>query len=171
MSHNVYQQLTCSSTCPPHSLRLGNHAVLLLPARLRLLVLTVGLDHSATMLGSQFIQDVLEEWARLQESVLVARQALAGLRLSRWQLMRLLATQIWRELSPTSALVLVGVAALLAWTMSKTFGRASKSPVEEMGIPLIKKSIFDKVDFREMMEDNAKRVRIPSPLPRHLKQK
>ncbi|KAL2132704.1 hypothetical protein VTI74DRAFT_3467 [Chaetomium olivicolor] len=108
------------------------------------------------MLGSQLIQSVVEEWSRLQESYLVIRQTVAALRLSRWQLMRLLAAQIWRDMTPFAAIILVALSVSVAWSVSRIFRFFARSPLDDLGMPLVGGSWGGKLDFRQMMEDNAK---------------
>lgn len=116
-----------------------------------------------TMVGSQLLQGVDDECARLQESYFVIRQSVAGLRLSRWHLTRLLAAQIWRDLPPVTATVLVGTAVfVLAWAVSKLFFTSYGPSLEGLGIPLMGQSEGGKMDFRQMMENNAKKVQFLS---------
>ncbi|KAK5633752.1 hypothetical protein RRF57_009467 [Xylaria bambusicola] len=104
---------------------------------------------------SELIEAVKEEILRIQESYLVITQTFAGLRLSRWQLTRLLAAQIWRELSPIAALIVVLLIVVLPlWVLSMFFRRKS---LQKLGIPLLGKSKGRKMDFLQMMEDAAKK--------------
>lgn len=111
------------------------------------------------MLGSLLFQGVVDECARLHESYLVIRQSVAGIRLSRWQFMRLLAAQMWRGLPPGTATVLVATAVLvLAWAASRLFLHPRGPSLESLGIPLVAQSRVGKPDFRQMMQDCGKRV-------------
>lgn len=106
---------------------------------------------------SEIIEAVKEEVLRIQESYMVITQTFAGLRLSRWQLTRLLASQIWRELSPTTAaFVVLLIVVLPLWILSSLLGR--KKSAQSLGIPLLGKSKGRKMDFLQMMEDAAEKV-------------
>ncbi|KAI1193514.1 cytochrome P450 oxidoreductase GliF [Nemania serpens] len=105
---------------------------------------------------SEIIEAVKEEVLRIQESYMVITQTFAGLRLSRWQLTRLLASQIWRELSPTTAaFVVLLIVVLPLWILSSLLGR--KKSAQSLGIPLLGKSKGRKMDFLQMMEDAAEK--------------
>ncbi|KAH6650457.1 hypothetical protein F5144DRAFT_46442 [Chaetomium tenue] len=111
------------------------------------------------MIVPQLIQGVLDEIARIQESYAVIRLSVAGIRLSRWQLARLVIAQIWREMSMVGACVLIGaVVSVLGWITSKLFFRPSTPSLEGLGIPLLGKSRAGKFDFRQMMRDCAQQL-------------
>ncbi len=111
------------------------------------------------MFGSQLLQGALDEYGRFQESYLVIRQSFAGIRLSRWELTRLLAAQMWRGLPPVAATILVSAAVfVLVWTVSKLFFHPYGPSLEGLGIPLMGQSKGGKMDFGQMMRENAKRV-------------
>ncbi|KAI0402029.1 cytochrome P450 oxidoreductase GliF [Xylaria palmicola] len=104
---------------------------------------------------SQLIEAVQDEIIRIQESYMVITQSFAGLRLSRWQLARLLVAQIWRELPPVAAAIAVILIIVLpVWIISRCLGRKS---LESLGIPLLGKSSGRKMDFLQMMEDAAEK--------------
>ncbi|KAK5996286.1 Cytochrome P450 monooxygenase CYP1 [Cladobotryum mycophilum] len=107
------------------------------------------------MIGSEIIETLQEEYIRLQESYQVVKYSFAGLRLTRWQLTKLLLAQIWRE-SPNVAIGLGVVATLLfAWIISALFFR--QRSLASLGIPFVGKSKGRKMDFQQMMEEAAKK--------------
>lgn len=109
------------------------------------------------MIGFQFIQDMQSEYIRLQENYLVIKQTFAGLRLTKWQIARLIVAQILRDTSPR---MLIGISIALAlffiWVTRMVFF-PSRS-LKRLGIPLVGKSKGNKMDFRKMLEDAAIKV-------------
>ncbi|GJD05339.1 cytochrome P450 oxidoreductase GliF [Colletotrichum higginsianum] len=92
--------------------------------------------------------------AEILEHYQVIRQTFAPLRLSRWQLMRLLASQLWREASPVAKTV--GVAAVLLLLVSIVAWMTRPPSLRRLGIPPAIKSKSGRLDFKEVLEDTAK---------------
>lgn len=98
-----------------------------------------------------------ESWARTAENVGIMRATLASIRLTRWQLVKLVLAQLWRDAGLVSRvfslLLAVVVTAVLLdrWTRPKS--------LKFLGIPIGGSSSGSKMDFQTMLEDCQSRVR------------
>ena len=106
------------------------------------------------------VDGVLEAiWAPFQdaaESILIIRQTLRPLRLTKWQMAKLLGGQVLREVSPT-ILFLVGVAvSFLGYSLWRLLFR--KKPEDQLGLPVVGGSKGHKRDFKEVIEEGARKV-------------
>lgn len=109
------------------------------------------------MIGSQKIQELRDFIALIQEHYFVIRQSFAGLRVSQWQLARLLLAQIWRDMPPVVVAIVMFTATMtLGWVFSAIFLRPKS--LQKRGIPLVGKSKGKKMDFGKMLQDAAKKV-------------
>jgi len=95
----------------------------------------------------------------MQEGYWIIKQSFAGIRLTRWQMTKLLATQLWRELPPGALTVIVLAGSLaLAWAVSTIFLRPAQPSLDKLGIPLVGKSKGRKMNFEQLLEESAKKV-------------
>lgn len=99
-------------------------------------------------------------FSELVEQFRVVRQTFKPLRLTRWQLVRLLAAQIWREMTPAAKLSVAAFAILLiGWVV--TWLSRPKS-LERLGLPMVGKSKGRKFDFQQVITEAAKKVCLKS---------
>ncbi|KAK2051502.1 cytochrome P450 oxidoreductase GliF [Colletotrichum caudatum] len=89
------------------------------------------------------------------ESYQVIRQTFAPLRLSRWQLIRLLVAQLCREASPVAKTVVVATALLVLVSIISWLTRPPS--LRRLNIPPAVKSKSGKMDFEEVLEETAKK--------------
>lgn len=94
----------------------------------------------------------------------VIRMGFAGMRLTRWQLTKLLAAQLWREL-PAYMRLLISLSTLLFPIMLLSWALRPKS-LQKLGIPLAAKSKWMSFDFAEVFQRSAEMVS-PDGLPSH----
>lgn len=101
----------------------------------------------------------------LQEHYLVINQTFTGLRVSRGHLARLLLAQIWRDMPPVVAAVMMFMTTMtFAWIFSAIVLRPQS--LQKRGIPLVGKSKGKKMDFGKILEDAVKKVRSSNPAQR-----
>lgn len=94
--------------------------------------------------------------AQFLEHYHVIRQTFAPLRLTRWQLTKLVTAQLWRDVTPLARVLIVAVCLLLPiWLASQSLGPKS---LRKLGIPLASKSKSRKLDFKEVLEGSAAKV-------------
>jgi gliotoxin biosynthesis cytochrome P450 monooxygenase len=95
----------------------------------------------------------------LLEHYHVVRQTFAPLRLTRWQLTKLMAAQLWREASPLAKTVFVTIVTSLLLLVASLFRR--RSSLQRLNLPRAVKSRRSgfglTYDFRQVMEDTAKK--------------
>lgn len=97
-----------------------------------------------------------ESWTRTVENVWIMRATLAPIRLTRWQLVKLILAQLWRDAGLVSRvfsliLAVVVIAVLLdRWTRAKS--------LEALGIPIGGSSSGSKIDFQTMLENCKSKV-------------
>lgn len=116
------------------------------------------------MLGSHYGQKLQQYFFPFLEQYLVIKQSFAGLRLSRWQIARLLLAQVWRDMTVKAAayaacavVLLVGI---IIWTCRLVHARAPKS-IQELGVPLVGQSKGRRMEFRQLIDAAANMVRTP----------
>ncbi|KAI0183713.1 cytochrome P450 oxidoreductase GliF [Xylaria flabelliformis] len=104
---------------------------------------------------SEYIEAFQDEISRIQQTYIIVIQTFSGLRLTRLQLARLLISQIWRELSPSSVFIITLFVLVppLSWIISRLF--SPHKSLQSLGIPLLGKSKGAKMDFVRMMDDAA----------------
>lgn len=95
--------------------------------------------------------------AEIIEHYQVVRQTFAPLRLSRWQLMKLLAAQVWREASSAAKTIIIATSVLLLLSIIARITRPRS--LRRLGIPPAVKSKSGRLNFKQILEDTAKRVR------------
>ena len=98
-----------------------------------------------------------ESWARTLENLGIMRATLAPIRLTRWQLIKLMIAQLWRDAGLVSRIfslisVVVVIAVLLdRWTTPKS--------LQALGIPIGGSSSGSRMDFQTMLENCRSKVR------------
>jgi hypothetical protein len=100
--------------------------------------------------------------AHLWESYVIIKQSFSGLRLTRWQVLRLFVAQAARGTSARLSLFFAlapGIA--LAWILSAVI--YSPPDLAKLGIPLAGKSKGAKLEFGTMLDDATAKVR-PDPI-------
>lgn len=95
-------------------------------------------------------------YEELIEHYNVIRIGFAGMRLTRWQLTKLLAAQIWREL-PEYMRLLISLSILLFPILLLSWALRPKS-LRKLGIPLAAKSKWMSFDFAEVFQRSAEQV-------------
>lgn len=95
------------------------------------------------------LQDIVEQWQIMQ-------QALAPLRLTRWQLTKMFAAQIYRD-HPVGALLGISLSVvLLLWVVSVV--TRPKKLEDVLGLPVLGGSRTLKSDFLRIIEEGKQRV-------------
>ena len=90
------------------------------------------------------------------ESILIIRQSLKPLRLTRWQLAKLLVAQVCRQTSP-SVLLLASTTVLLLGYFLWAF-LFSRKVEDHLGLPVVGGSGQHKFDFQQVVEEGARKV-------------
>lgn len=94
--------------------------------------------------------------AKLLEAYQVVQQTFAPLRLSRWQLMKLFATQIWREASFAAKIITVAVCLIpLLMIIARILRPRS---LKRLGIHPAVKSKPGRMSFKDVLEETAEKV-------------
>ncbi len=107
---------------------------------------------SMTSLSSSMIG----KYTRFVENVNIIRTTLAPIRLSWWQLTRLLLAQFWRDRGAAARITLI---LLMSLTAAVLLDRLIRPPtLEALGIPLGGSSTRTKVDFQTMLEASKSKV-------------
>ena len=94
--------------------------------------------------------------AEILEHYQVVRQTFAPLRLSRWQLMQLVAAQLWREASSVAKTIAIATGVLLLLSIISRVTRPRS--LRRLGIPPAVKAKSGRLDFKQVLEDTARTV-------------
>lgn len=105
------------------------------------------------------LSGLAEQYAAVREQFSIMQQALAPLNLTKWQIARLLAAQVYRDTSPLARLALIfTVGGLLLIVLDSVVLQPYVFSLRRLGVPKLKPSKGEHAfDYKPMLEEAAEK--------------